>query len=221
MSTHFSHDCPYCLTRGAGFEMRFQWRPSREDFAHLLATCGVCKNGMVIRSQTANGSTHPDLIQHDVPYPAERYQIVETWPQFSGCCPASVPANVESFYNQGLENLAGGRWDAAGAMFRKSLDVGTKLLSPQHRSETLFSRIDKMVETGTLTSAMGDWSHEVRLEGNDAVHDDEPETRQDAAITQKFAEAVLTYAFTLPAMVKMNRAKREPTEVEAEEPAEA
>ena len=54
-----------------------------------------------------------------------------------------------------------------------------------------------MVEGGTLTDAMGDWSHEIRLDGNDAVHDDEPET-VDARASQQFAEAVLTYAFTLP-----------------------
>jgi hypothetical protein len=121
-----------------------------------------------------------------------------------------VPENVETFYNKGLENLAASRWDAAGAMFRKSLDVATKRLAPEHRSDSLFSRINKMVEAGHLTQALGDWSHEIRLEGNDAVHDDEPETKEDAGATQKFTEACLTYSFTLPAMVEANRAKRTP-----------
>jgi hypothetical protein len=74
----------------------------------------------------------------------------------------------------------------------------------------LFKRINKMVAAGQLTPAMGDWSHEIRLEGNDAVHDDEPETEDDARAAQKFAEAFLTYVYTLPEMVRANRAKREP-----------
>jgi hypothetical protein len=78
-----------------------------------------------------------------------------------------------------------------------------------------------MVEAGTLTPAMGDWSHEVRLDGNAAIHDDEPESQEDAETTHRFAEAVLTYAFTLPAIVKTNRAKRQPVQSDAPEPVEA
>jgi hypothetical protein len=55
---------------------------------------------------------------------------------------------------------------------------------------------------------MGDWSHEVRLDGNEAVHGEDPETGQDAETLQRFVEAFLTYSFTLPEMVKENRAKR-------------
>jgi hypothetical protein len=156
------------------------------------------------------GHTHPDLSREDLPYPSERYVILATSPKFAGQCPADVPQNIESFYNQGLENLAAGRWDAAGAMFRKSLDVATKLIAPEKRSKTLHARINELVSEGQLTTAMGEWSHEIRLDGNDAVHDEEPETKDDANIAQRFTEALLTYSFTLPAMVEANRTKRVP-----------
>lgn len=209
-STHFNHDCPHCLTRGAGFETRYQWpSPRGTDFANLLAVCGVCKAGTIILSRT-NQSTHSDLVGHSLAYPSDRFWLIETWPKFTGRCPASVPSNVESFYNQGLENLAGGRWDAAGAMFRKSLDVATKMIAPDKRGKSLFVRINELVADGRLTDSMGEWSHELRLEGNDAVHDEEPETEADANVMHRFAEALLTYVFTLPAMVEENRAKRQP-----------
>lgn len=210
MATHFNHNCPHCLTRGAGFEMRYYWKsPRGSHFANMLAVCGVCKGGMTIESFTAP-SSHADLVQHDVAYPGSVYEIRQTWPQFTGRCPAHVPSNVQSFYNQGLENMAAGRWDAAGAMFRKSLDVGTKILAPDKRTKNLYSRITELVDEGRLTSAIGAWSHEIRLDGNDAVHDEEPETEHDANVMQRFTEALLIYSFTLPAMVEANRAKRNP-----------
>jgi hypothetical protein len=215
MPTHFSHDCPYCLTRGAGFETRYQWKsPRGRDYANVLAVCGICKSGMTVLSYSSE-SIHEDLVGHDIQYPGGKFAIRATWPRFTGQCPASVPENVESFYNQGLENLSAGRWDAAGAMFRKSLDVATKMIAPEKRGKTLFARINELVSEGRLTQAMGEWSHEIRLDGNDAVHDEEPETEPDANVSQRFAEALLTYGFTLPAMVELNRAKRSPTEGEA------
>lgn len=212
MSTHFNYDCPHCLTRGAGFEVTYQWRPHRTiTDASMLAVCGICKGGMTLLSEfRLAGNAHPDLVREDVPYPGERFIIRATWPRFAGRCPADVPPNVESFYNQGLENLSAGRWDAAGAMFRKSLDVATKIIAPDKRSKTLFARINELVTEGRLTEAIGEWAHEIRLDGNDAVHDDEPESDDDAAVMRRFAEAVLTYSFTLPALVATNRAKRHP-----------
>ena len=94
-------------------------------------------------------------------------------------------------------------------MFRKSLDVSTKIVSPSDKDLTLFKRINKLVEAGLLTTAMGDWSHEIRLDGNDAVHDEEPETEADAKACRRFTEAFLTYAFSLPALVQESRAKRD------------
>jgi hypothetical protein len=109
-----------------------------------------------------------------------------------------------------MDNLQAQRWDAAGAMFRKTLDTATKRMSDEFKSITLYARINKLVSEGLLTEAMGDWSHEIRLDGNDAVHDEEPETEDDARSTQRFTEAFLRYAFTLPALVASSRAKREP-----------
>ena len=158
---------------------------------------------MIIHSEAQGNSAHSDLAKNDYDF-SSRYSVIETWPQFQRHCPSDTPSNVENFYNQGLENLASRRWDAAGAMFRKSLDVATKQLRPDLKSKNLYNRIEAMVEDGDLTAAMGQWSHRIRLDGNDAVHDEEPETEEDANSTQRFAEAFLTYGYTLPALVTAN-----------------
>jgi len=143
-------------------------------------------------------------------YPGTIYEIKREWPQATLVAPDDVPPNVARFYEQGLENLAQKRWDAAGAMFRKSLDVASKIIAADSKHLTLFARINKLHESGLITEAMKDWSHEIRLEGNNAVHDEEPESAEDAEATHKFTEAFLTYVFTLPAMVTANRARRRP-----------
>ena len=210
MATQFAHDCPHCLTKGAGFTIAYQWGSRGPlDRANLLAVCGVCNLGMTIESYDVGSSSHSDLIRNSVDYPGSRFLIRATWPQIELGIPEGVPENVGKFYSQGLENLRAERWDAAGAMFRKSLDVSTKIIDVESRDKTLFARINHLVTNGLLTPAMGDWAHEIRLDGNSAVHDEEPETGDDAAATQKFAEAFLIYSFSLPQLVAENRAGRE------------
>lgn len=154
---------------------------------------------------------HADLVKDIISFPGDRFTLLNVWPEKSFAVPEHTLGHVEGFYIQGLDNLKAERWDAAGAMFRKSLDVATKIVSQTHKGVSLFKRIEELHKAGLITEAMKDWSHEIRLDGNDAVHDEEPETPEDARATQKFAEAFLTYMFTLPSMVAENRAKRDST----------
>lgn len=210
MPTQFRTDCPHCSTTGAGFTVAFQWRGKESwERAQLLAVCGVCGRGSIVLSRHLAGIEHPDLCTHDTSFPGSDYVIEARWPSATLSIPESTPDAIAHFYRQGLENLGARRWDAAGAMFRKTLDVATKALDPDLKKLSLFHRIERLAEDGMLTPAMRAWSHEIRLDGNDAVHDETPETEADATVTQRFAEAFLTYAFTLPAMVEANRAKRE------------
>lgn len=207
MKTQFSYNCPHCRTKGAGFSIRFQWNASDRDQSQFLAICGVCDRGITVLSKSVGGQ-HVDVIANKIQYPGANYVILSSWPSFKSDIPEGVPENVILFYDQGLRSLHEKRWDAAGAMFRKTLDVATKILDPQNSKSNLFTRINKLVETGLLTQSMGDWSHEIRIDGNDAVHDEEPETPEDALSAQKFTEAFLIYAFSLPKMVETNRQKR-------------
>lgn len=213
MPTQFKWDCPHCLTSGAGFTVAFQW-PDRKasNRAFFVAICGVCNNGLVVHSYCTNSTNHLNLPGYDIEFPSAAFRVLNSWPERSLTIPSDLPANVESFFTQGLENLRAARWDAAGAMFRKTLDVATKLIAPQYKEKSLYHRIESLVGDGLLTNAIGEWSHEIRIDGNDAVHDEEPETEADALALQKFCEAFLTYSFSLPSMVAQNRQKRDLTE---------
>lgn len=215
MATQFRFDCPHCLTKQAGFTVVFQWENDRFSRARLCAICGVCNNGILLHSRYLSTGEHPNLFLSDHPYPGTKYKIIETWPSSELKIPNDVPKNISIFYAQGLTNLKSRQWDAAGSMFRKTLDVATKSIDPSNGKKTLYERINLLVSSGALTEAMGQWSHEIRLDGNDAVHDESPETEDDANAAQHFTEALLTYVYSLPAMVAANRTKRRTEEVSA------
>ena len=119
---------------------------------------------------------------------------------------STFPSNVASFYCQGIDSLSRKNFDAAGAMFRKSLDTGLKRIHPEGKG-TLQRRIDELPDATGVTPAMKEWAHQIRHLGNDATHEEEPFSDDEVKALQSFTELFLTYAFTLPGMV----ATRKPT----------
>ncbi len=57
---------------------------------------------------------------------------------------------------------------------------------------------------------MREWAHEVRLIGNESVHDDAPISAEDASDIAHFAELFLTYTFSLPGRLAERRARKKP-----------
>ena len=57
---------------------------------------------------------------------------------------------------------------------------------------------------------MKDWAQHIRLGGNNAVHEPEEFSDTDARQLHIFAELFLTYAFTLPEMLKSEKEKTDP-----------
>lgn len=211
MASQFQQDCPHCTSKNAGFKVAYQWSERGTDaISSVLGICGVCNSGLVLTIRNLRGISVKKYSQGDFDFLDRDERIIRTYPDSTLNIPEDCPEGVQKFYAQGLINLAGGNWDAAGAMFRKSLDVATKIIAPDLKDKSLFHRINSLVDTGHFTPALGEWSHELRIDGNEAVHDEDPETADDANSMQKFAEAFLRYSFTLPNLVARNRAKREP-----------
>jgi hypothetical protein len=90
------------------------------------------------------------------------------------------------------------------AVCRTVLDIATKELGGNGR--TIMERIDSLKDTGTITAAVADWSHDLRRFGNDATHD-AAGTEGDAREFIEFLKVFLTNAFTLPATIRARRQK--------------
>ena len=210
MAMHVQIDCPHeeCLTEKAGFAGTHS-KPFRGN-GHLhivFLVCGVCGNGIVAKYQ---GTSVPGWITSQGGMGDSK--LVEIWPKRQPAeAPQYLPTNVASFYMQGLDSLKRKNFDAARTMFRKSLDVGLKNIDPAGKG-SLERRIDSVPETTGVTPAMKSWAHQIRHLGNDAAHEDEPFTHDEAQALQSFTELFLTYAFTLPGMLIERREATKPTD---------
>lgn len=131
--------------------------------------------------------------------------VVRHWPtEIETKAPEHSPNNVTSFYLQGMDNLARKNYDAAGTMFHKSLDIALKRLN-QSGKGTLQQRIDNLPAAVAITPAMKEWAHQIRELGNDAAHEEDPFTEDEAKTLQAFTELFLTYTFTLPGMLEARK----------------
>jgi hypothetical protein len=73
---------------------------------------------------------------------------------------------------------------------------------------SLYSRIESAVAAHLITSEMGVWAHEIRLDANDQRHSDEQAplpSEADAAKAIEFANALAQFLYVLPAMVVRGR----------------
>ena len=64
----------------------------------------------------------------------------------------------------------------------------------------LSARIDKLRQSGMLTEPLAQWAHEVRLDGNQAIHEIEA-TAKEAKELVEFIKLFLQVAFVLPAEI--------------------
>ena len=89
------------------------------------------------------------------------------------------------------------RWMLPVACFAKPLDTGLKAKFPEIKG-TLYERIEEAAKQHKLTPDMVEWAHEIRLEGNNAVHEDKPFSKDEAEHLFAFTHLVFLYLFTLP-----------------------
>lgn len=95
-------------------------------------------------------------------------------------------------------------------MFRRAIDIGTKQYSDEVTAWKLEKRIDKLHAEGLITKDLKEWAHKIRLEGNEAVHEIEEPTKEQATELALFTEMVLMYLYTLPEKVKANLPSEDP-----------
>lgn len=100
--------------------------------------------------------------------------------------------------------------DAAGAMFRKTLETALKEKFPDRGEMSLAKRIATAAEDGDLTPDLAAWADQIRIDGNDAAHD--KITIGQAQDMQVFTELVLRYLFELPGMLEKARGRTQKDE---------
>ncbi len=106
-------------------------------------------------------------------------------------------------------------YEASGAMFRKTLDVATKhiyshdaRLEGKQPAQALRVRIKSLGEMGVLDQDIVELADVAALDGNDATHDVDPYTKEEAEALEDLTLDLLDRLFVRPAKIAAVKAKQ-------------
>lgn len=210
-------ECPYCGAEKVGFTLACGVRssltpPQVAKRTRYLMLCSNCEEAIVGVLDLPRGRS-VSLEAHECTHDPTKagYVLAAFYPK-PACsrCPEHTPEVLERLFLQASNALKRGDADASGAMSRKVLDNSTQQLLAEDaaKDRTINARIDALAEKGMLTSELAQWAHEIRLSGNDAVHDLDPYTIDEAGELLTFVELYLTYIYTLPGRLEERRRRR-------------
>ena len=170
--------------------------------------CNKCQEGLVVRYIMTANHGHPSPASCPADPIDLGFKVQRMYPAKAPTrIPSHVPDPLGRYFQQAFEGCRRGDHDASGAMSRKVVDVSTqKLLGDESKKYgNIRDRIDALANKGALTGDLKDWAHQVRLGGNDAAHDEDPYSKEEAEELLDFAELYLTYVYNLPGRLKERR----------------
>lgn len=195
--------CPHCHAEKIYFySVKSIAYPKDSRKFTTFFICNGCNGGVVATIFGRN----PDEIQGDL-RDTSGVDIIDIQPKPAmPNIPEYVPNNIQKFYLQAARNAQQGQYDAAGMMCRKVLESTTRDLG--EKTGNLYQRIEALASSHLITVAMRDWAHAIRLDGNEAAHEDDPMEKSTVLDMLNFTELMLMYAYTLPGMLAARQAKK-------------
>lgn len=163
-----------------------------------------------------DGDAEDDLPHtHDGRVITDRYSIEEVIrPRLSPVeCPEHVPADIAIVFSEGTECFAIECWNAAGAMFRKVVDLVSKARMPEGdppdaaTKRILKRRLDWLFVNNHLPRDVQPLADCIREDGNDAVHE-HPLGKAEAEDLLDFTVQLLEGVYTTPGKLAAAAARR-------------
>lgn len=202
-------ECTYCGGEKIGFEIVRECQvPGHGTQWCTLSFCGNCGAGLMVRFIQL-GSQYPSPMKcPGDPVQTGCYLLVERYPEPKPSkAPDHVPDGIATYFIEASDNLKRAAYTSSGMMSRKVIDVSTKRQlgkeSGKYRDNR--NRIDALADSGAITKDLQEWAHHVRVGGNDAAHDDDPFTEDQAKDLLSFLELYLTYVYSLPGRLRSRR----------------
>jgi hypothetical protein len=127
--------------------------------------------------------------------------------------PPLVPDRIAAIVDEANSCLAADCFNAAGAMYRLSLDLATKQLLPDEGEpitkirRSLGLRVEWLFDKGILREDLRPLASCLQKDGNDGAHDGTLK-REDAEDLQDFAFELLRRLFTEPERLKLAEERR-------------
>jgi hypothetical protein len=177
--------------------------PDEEGFRgvrYRLAFCRKCQSVFLHRSCATEPSEVPF---EEVLYPRPAEPLA-----------TDVPPMVRRPYESAVSCFATANYEPCVIMCRKTLEALCEVLG-EHKGN-LQERLRRLRDSGKIEAKLHDWADELRLVGNDAVHEFSVGfSKDDARDCLEFVEAILAYVFTLDRKFQEFRKRRRPAEAGA------
>ncbi|MBV7482504.1 DUF4145 domain-containing protein [Bordetella sp. BOR01] len=203
MSLTLMLNCPHCHANNAAFTLKAQsQRPNSRETWNTLFTCNTCLEAVVATIYTngydpaeMDGSLRPGTPLHGC-------FLISLYPEPRPTnSPENCPEPVQKAFIQADEALKRKHWDSAVAMDRRALELATKTMAPEHSNLTLYKRIEELAKLHKITPDLQAWAHDLRVVGNDALHEIDGVDEKEATQAHELTRYMLLYLFTLPTMV--------------------
>lgn len=176
----------------------------------VTGSCNACFKPIVASIASMNGSAwDPKQVEGDL-LNLRAYSVIEIWPKIAKIkAPDSVPDKVARTYVEAAEARRRRSWNAACGMYRRAMELSLKAFAPEVEAWKIEKRIDKLAAEHKITSDIQIWAHELRLDGNEALHGDEDATEEMTEQMHHLTHFLLVYLYTLPGQIENVRVRRE------------
>lgn len=204
-------DCVRCGTMKVQMIARGFIQYSTSDYEVFLV-CQACTRGSIYKGQPgSNPVEYPGLLDSSRYFAQEPTIVHISAPPL----PSSVPQRIADLFAEAAICRRSNHYEAAGAIFRKTIDVATKhlfatdpRLGERKPANALRSRIKALGEMKILDEDVVDLADVAALDGNDAVHDVDPYTAEEAEALEDLTRDLLDRLFIRPAKLAAVRAKQ-------------
>ena len=180
--------------------------------SEVFFACQACNLGSIYRGQPQDDPVKSTLLldyaRHFDSNPIFVYPGVPTVSTY-------IPERVAKLYREAARCRRLQLYEAAGAIFRKVIDVATKYiyahdarLAERNPAEALRPRIKALGQLKILEDDIVELADVVALDGNDAAHDIDPYTADEAEALEELTVDLLERLFVKPAKIAAVRAKQ-------------
>ncbi|WP_289296499.1 DUF4145 domain-containing protein [uncultured Reyranella sp.] len=223
-------DCPRCGAKKITFDVHFgnalpteyEW----EDRFEAASVCRACSKMTVFIIETSTGvdwSHLKGLLSRlsiaDIEEPLNDWFLLLGHVSLKDAAaeppPEFVPPDIGAAFKEATTSLKVRCWNAAGAMFRLSIDLATKGMLPpagtpgikRRQREVLAERLAWLFENGVIPRDLEPLSSAIREDGNDGAHDGTL-VEHDAHDLHDFSRALLERLYTEPRKVALAQERR-------------
>ena len=192
--------CAFCNEKGRLQLLHHHEKKNGDKTLNFdIYNCGNCGNPIMIFWSASTSPGSRDM--HD-------YRTLP-WPRSTTSFPEHWPKDVGRYWMQARRSLEGKSWDAASVMARSAIQLIMRYQEAQ--GDNLKQEIDDLAKKGILPPIMKEWSHEVRLLGNDSAHPtpgDKGSDEKDAKDVVEFLGVLLNTTYDLPHQIAQYRGRK-------------